>query len=185
MAETEKKTTTKTTAKKTTTKKAPAKKPAAKKTTTAKKAPVKKPAVKKEPEVKVEAPKTTTEDVKVYKYLSYIGILWIIGFFVKEKDDASLKFHMGQGIILTILGAALITVVALVNNLVIYNVFVTKTVFWGYETVTVSGFGIFLAGLLNLALWAVIVFFVIKGIINVRDNKDEALPIVGKFSFFK
>lgn len=170
--------------KKTTTKKATAKKPVAKKTTI-KKPVAKKVAVKKVEEVKVDGTKNTKEELRLFKILSYVGILWIIGFFVKSKDDKALKFHMGQGMILTIVAVILNSAVSLVNNLVIYNIFVTKTIFWGYESVAVSGFGYFIAGLFNFACWVALLYLMIKGIINVRDEKETNLPIVGKYSFFK
>ena len=36
------------------------------------------------------------ENIKIYKVLSYIGILWLIGLLVDEKNDEKLKFHVGQ-----------------------------------------------------------------------------------------
>ena len=42
------------------------------------------------------------ENIKLYKILSYIGLLFIVALVVPEKDDPSLKFHCGQGMILTI-----------------------------------------------------------------------------------
>ena len=54
------------------------------------------------------------DSTKVYKILSYIGILWIVGLFVQEKDDESVKFHVGQGMLVTIVAI----VISLINDLV-------------------------------------------------------------------
>ena len=58
------------------------------------------------------------DSTKVYKILSYIGILWIVGLFVKEKDDESVKFHVGQGMLVTITAI----VISLINDLVISQI---------------------------------------------------------------
>ena len=61
--------------------------------------------------VKKETKKVTKEltkeqiiegDTKVFKIVSYIGILWILGLFCGSKNDSKVRFHVGQGIILTI-----------------------------------------------------------------------------------
>lgn len=41
---------------------------------------------------------------KLYAILAYICPLWIIGLLVDEKDDPLVRFHVNQGIVLTIFG---------------------------------------------------------------------------------
>jgi len=50
-------------------------------------------------------------NVKLYAILAYICPLWIIGLLVEEKNNELLRFHVNQGIVLTIIGtiASIIT----------------------------------------------------------------------------
>lgn len=137
---------------------------------------------------KVDAAEVSkTDNIKVYKILSYLGILWLIGLFVPEKNDKSLKFHVGQGMIVTITVAALYIVVALINNLVIANVFTTQATLWGVDLgyKVTSGFGLTLMTILNLAVSAVQIFYLVVGIKNVTAGQDKELPVIGKFAFYK
>ena len=168
-------------AKTATTKSSSVKKPATK-TTTVKKttvkkesAPLKKEEVTEEKnivnEIKDELAAPIRNDVndktKAYKVLSYIGILWIIGLFVPEKNDKNLRFHVGQGIILTIATLVLEVIVALINNILIANIFRVATYSYYYGTTyAVSGFGAAIQGILNLAVWVITLIYVIIGIKN-------------------
>ncbi|MDD3048611.1 MAG: zinc-ribbon domain-containing protein [Bacilli bacterium] len=134
-----------------------------------------------------DSSKDADDNTKILKILSYIGILWLIGLFSNSKNDKSLKFHIGQGIILSIAEFAGGLVLWIFNVTVIANIFRTQIQFWGYSTgaYTTSWLGILIMWILNLALWGAILFLGIKGIINVQQNKDKKLPIIGKFSFYK
>ena len=123
---------------------------------------------------------------KVYKILSYIGILWLIGLFVAEKDDKDLKFHVGQGMILTICEVALGLIVTLFNNLIIGNIFRTVSYSYFYGTTyAVSGFGMAIQGLLNLACFAIVIIYMVIGIKNAVSNKKNKLPLIGNWAFYK
>lgn len=208
-----KSTVSKTTAKKATTAKKTTTKAASVSSTGVKKATVKKAPVKKEATVKKveEKPVDKIEDVKVenvvneikdnlvspiendvndqskvYKILSYIGILWLIGLFVAEKDDKDLKFHVGQGMILTICEVALGLIVTLFNNLIIGNIFRTVSYSYFYGTTyAVSGFGMAIQGLLNLACFAIVIIYMVIGIKNAVSNKKNKLPLIGNWAFYK
>ena len=124
---------------------------------------------------------------KLFSILSYIGILWLIGMLVApEKTDSKVRFHVGQGIILTIAEVALSIVVSILNA-IIRAIFKTEITYWGINTgvYTTSGFGNFLIVILSLAVWGVSIFFLVKGILNVVHGKEEPLPIVGKYAFYK
>lgn len=208
-----KSTASKTTAKKATTAKKTTTKAASVSSTGVKKPAVKKAPVKKEATVEkvVEKPVDKVEDVKVenvvneikdnlvspiendvndqskvYKILSYIGILWLIGLFVAEKDDKDLKFHVGQGMILTICEVALGLIVTLFNNLIIGNIFRTVSYSYFYGTTyAVSGFGMAIQGLLNLACFAIVIIYMVIGIKNAVSNKKNKLPLIGNWAFYK
>jgi len=121
-------------------------------------------------------------DTKLYQILSYVGILWIIGLLVPEKEEKDLKFHVGQGIILTIAWTASSFAVSLINSLVIHNIFQT-TAYFGYSTV--SGFGLFLYGLLSFAVAIAFIILTILGIVNANSGQKKELPIIGKYAFYK
>jgi len=135
-----------------------------------------------EEQAKAEAPKS---DNKVYKILSYIGILWLVGMFVKEKNDKSVRFHVGQGIILTIAGVIVSIAASIINNLIIANIFTTTVNVFGMPVTTVSGFGVTIMNILNLAVYVFNILFMVLGIINAAKGKDEELPYIGKFAFYK
>lgn len=125
-------------------------------------------------------------NTKVYKILSYIGILWLVGLFVKEKDDKSVRFHVGQGIIATICIAILYLGVFLINTFIISNVFVTELKVWGVSMgKTVSGTGLAIMGFLNFAVFAIAVTLEIIGIVNAAKDQDKELPVIGSRAFYK
>ncbi len=131
--------------------------------------------------------KYSDKDTRTYKILSYIGILWIIPLLSPYKNDKSLKFHIGQGIILTIFEFILSISVFLINNLIIDKVFSTQVSFFGIETgiYKTSALGLTISGILNLLVSAFTIGFVIIGIYNVTSDTEKKLPVIGKLSFYK
>ncbi|MFA6308927.1 MAG: hypothetical protein WC677_04190 [Clostridia bacterium] len=123
---------------------------------------------------------------KIYKILSYIGILWLVGIFVHpENTDPKVRFHVGQGIILSIVEVAGSIVFGILGA-ILQNVFTTRTSFYGYNYITgiSPAYGIIM-GLLWFAFWVGTIALSIIGIINVTKDIEKPLPIIGKFSFFK
>ena len=129
----------------------------------------------------------TGDTTKVYRVLSYLGILWLVGMLSKEKNDKSVKFHVGQGMLVTILAVALQVVASIINNAVIANIFRTEITYWGIKTgvYTVSGFGATLITIINLVVWGIVLTFEIIGITNAVKNRDKKLPVIGKVAFYK
>ncbi len=124
---------------------------------------------------------------KLFAILSYIGILWLIGLLVNpEKTDSKVRFHVGQGIILSIADVA-IGIASGILNAIIGGIFKTEVTFLGYGTgvYTVSAIGTVLTTLVSLAGAAIVIFFIVKGILNVVQNKQEPLPIIGNLAFYK
>ena len=123
---------------------------------------------------------------KVYKILSYIGFLWLVGMFGKRKNEPSVRFHVGQGIILTICIVILSIVIYLINTFVIANIFVTELEIWGVSMgKTVSGTGLAIMSFLDFAVWGVQILFMILGIRNVTKGEDKELPVIGSHAFYK
>lgn len=118
-----------------------------------------------------------SKNIKLYSILSYIGILWIVGLLVKEKDNKTVKFHVGQGMLVTILSF----IISVINNVVISNIFVTTDYILGIAYKKVTGLGLAIEGVLSLITLA----FMIIGIVNAANNKEDELPVIGKFSFYK
>lgn len=126
---------------------------------------------------------SSSDSNKAYKILSYFGILWLVGLLSsKVKDDKSVRFHVGQGMIITIVYAIVEVVVQLMNNLVIANIFKEKV--WGV-TIGVSPTGLALMSFLNFAVVIVYSIFELIGIINVCKGQDKELPIIGEHAFYK
>ncbi len=122
------------------------------------------------------------DNYKVYKILSYFGILWLVGLLSSAKNDSSVRFHVGQGIILTIVYAIILIVVQLINSLVISNIFQQKL--FGIP-IGVSPTGLAIIGFLNMALVVVYSIYAIIGIVNVCKGEDKELPIIGSHAFYK
>ncbi len=90
--------------------------------------------------------------------LSYIGPLWLIPLFTR-KDDSFARYHVGQGI-----------------NLSLFNLAVNAL--GGILTGGVGELIIGAAGLFR-------VFCMVKGILNVTQGKKEPLPLIGNWKIFR
>lgn len=117
------------------------------------------------------------KNIKIYSVLAYIGILWIVGLLVKEKNDENLKFHVGQGMLITITNIA----IGILNSIVINNIFTTTDYLFGTTVRVVSPTGRAIGGLLNLIPLALMIF----GIVKAANGKKEELPVIGKYAFYK
>lgn len=104
----------------------------------------------KKPAVVPEQKADEVEQAKSTVWLSYLGILFLIPL-LTLKDNAFAKFHVKQGIILTILGVA-IWIIAWVP---------------------------FIGWLVGVVVWIYILIMVIMGIINSLGGKYWKMPILG------
>lgn len=117
-------------------------------------------------------------DIRVYNVLSYIAILWLVGLLGPDKDNKKVRFHVGQGILVTLLWL----VVIIINNLFVANLFRSTYVVWGITYTTgISGLGYTIMGLFSMVPLA----FSIIGIINALNENENELPIIGKYAFYK
>ena len=113
------------------------------------------------------------DNKKLYMILSYVGILWIIGLVVQEKDDKNVKFHVGQGMLLSIIVIGLPIVLSIASAILRY-------------IPVVGGIFGFLAWIVNSLLWIGYVVLAIMAILNLtKDIYDKPLPVIGKFAFYK
>lgn len=98
-------------------------------------------------------------DKKVAGILSYIGPLFLVPLIV-VKDDADVKFHVNQGLVLFLFEVILSIVGAVLAVIPI-----------------IGG----LAGLLGLIPLALIII----GIVNVYNDETKELPVIGRISILK
>ena len=114
---------------------------------------------------KIEQPVTTPpaggDDVEKGKgmaWLSYLGILWLVPL-LAMKENAFCKFHVKQGILLSILWIASWVVVVIP----------------------------FIGWLADAVVWVFIVVMAIMGIVNSLNGKYWKMPIIGGWaaSWFK
>ncbi len=125
---------------------------------------------------------TTTnnnDNIKIYKILAYIGWLFIIGMLVNEKDNKSLKFHVGQGMLVFILEI----IVVIINKCIVIRIFGRQISLFGYGT------GIYettaISNIISTILYLVVLVFSIIGIVNAYKDEDKELPLIGSLAFYK
>ena len=108
------------------------------------------------PEQSVKPPPINANDVETAKgtaWLSYLGILWLIPL-LTLKDNTFAKFHVKQGIMLTILWVAssVLAVIPIIG--------------W----------------LADLVIWVYAIIMMIMGIVNSLNGKYWKMPIVGQWA---
>ena len=103
-----------------------------------------------------------TNNNKVMAVLCYLGILWVVPLLTEHKNDSFVKFHINQGIILTIFGVAV------------------RLVTWILSFIPVVG------NLLSWAGWIAIVVLMVLGIMNAVNMEEKPLPLIGTlFTVYK
>lgn len=112
---------------------------------------------------------------KAYWVLSYIGILWLVGL-VADRGNPRTRFHVNQGILLSMLSAAL----GIVNAIwcAIFNAIFGVRVFG--TLIGVHPIGVLLNTVFSLAVTAVLLGYAILGIVHAVQGKETPLPIIGK-----
>lgn len=97
---------------------------------------------------------------KTYCILSYVFILWLVGM-TQMPQDEDVKFHVNQGIILTIAGVVADAIAGIFLFIPIIGQLLMTVVSLGW---------------LGLA---------IMGIINANNGVQKELPVIGKFRIYK
>ncbi len=137
-----------------------------------------------QPQQPVQAPKAPakSDNSKIYKILAYIGILWLVGMLVNpEKNDPKVRFHVGQGIILTITSVAL-NIVGAILSAIFKAIFGVH--YFGYY-IGMSTAGTLLNAIVWLAISAALIVLMVLGIVNAVKGVEKQLPVIGKFAFYK
>ncbi len=97
---------------------------------------------------------------KIFNILSYIPPLFFIGLLTEGKNDADLRFHANQGLVLSI---------------AFYGLFVIGLIL---------SFTLFVPILTGIAQFVVGIFCII-GIVNAVKGEQKELPLFGKFKIIK
>lgn len=105
----------------------------------------------------------------LYCVLSYIYILWIVGL-LADKNNKIVKFHINQGIILSIVSLFSLIIINILSSF-LYSI-----------APILSGISAFLE-----VLWIIFyVVFTIIGIKNAAKQSQQPLPVIGSlFNFVK
>ncbi|MFO7636712.1 MAG: hypothetical protein R6W96_05355 [Clostridia bacterium] len=98
-----------------------------------------------------------TDNNKVMAVLCYIWLLWLVPLLTDAKDSEFVKFHINQGIVLTIAWVVL----SLIN------------------IIPILGQIIFLIGSV------VLIIFMVMGILSALKMETKELPVIGKFKVYK
>lgn len=123
-------------------------------------------------------------DTKIFKILSYVYVLWVVGLLSPYRNEKDVKFHVGQGMIVTTITVIMYLLVLLINKFVIFNVFVDRINISAFESVKlVNNTGNIIALVLKLSVFAFMFIFDAMGLIKVLKGKDKYLPLIGKLSF--
>lgn len=96
-----------------------------------------------------------TNNNKVMAILCYLGILWVVPLLTDHKNDPFVKFHINQGIILTIAWAALFIVGLLIGLIPV------------------------LGPLVNWVARLALFVLSILGIMNAVNMEEKPLPVIG------
>ena len=118
------------------------------------------------------------KNIKLYSVLAYIGILWIIGLLVPEKNDEKLRFHVGQGMLLFIISAASGIITRIIGN-------ICQIIIETLDMHIFASLGLFGASMISIAVSIFCFILMIIGIMNAANDKKEELPVIGKYAFFK
>ena len=106
---------------------------------------------------------------KLFHILSYIPPLFLISLFIPEKDNPTVRFHCGQGMLLTIVSAACSVI--------------TRTL--GFTLGWIPFVGAIVSYLFSAFSGIAILVLMIIGIVNAANDKTEPLPLIGKYAFYR
>lgn len=134
----------------------------------------------------VQSTQVSNSNIQLFKVLAYIGPLWLIGLLCKEKNDEKLKFHVGQGIMITIL-AVITNVINVFLRLIARFIIINDNRIFGqgYESNLTNSWATSVTSLFGLILSSIPLILMIIGIIHVAKNEEEPLPFIGEYAFYK
>ncbi len=106
---------------------------------------------------------------KIYHILSYIPLFFLLSLIVAEKDRPAVRFHCGQGMILTIFSLAGGIVQFLLGLLIGWIPLVGPILLW----IVKIGWGLAVLALMGI------------GIYHAVSDSEVPLPVIGQFAFYK
>ena len=105
---------------------------------------------------------------KIFHILSYIPYLFLISLFFPEKTNPAVRFPCCQGMLLTFV------------SLVFEIIFSILGFILGWSSILAIIVAI-PAAIVDIAVLVLIII----GIVNAVNDKEEALPVIGKYAFYK
>ncbi len=106
---------------------------------------------------------------KLFHILSYIPVLFLLSLFIPEKDNPAVRFHCGQGMMLTIFFIACSVLTRVFNLTLGWLPLLGPVLVYLFSAA---------AGLASLALMVI-------GIANAASDKEKPLPFIGKYAFYR
>ncbi|MCL1823986.1 MAG: hypothetical protein FWG44_07260 [Oscillospiraceae bacterium] len=123
--------------------------------------------------------------------LSYVFIFWLAALFNKEvKDDPLVRFHAGQGIMLSIMTAGLLAVRELLFSVFYYIgefiAIIKEETAYGFSNNFFNGTAGFIIKIIfDSGILAFYIIFLLIGIGNASKKTLQPLPLFGKSAFYK
>lgn len=105
---------------------------------------------------------------KLFSILSYFSVLWLLGLLI-DPDNPRVRFHVNQGILLSIFSAAYSLVMTVLN-----------------AAFTFLPFMFIFTTLLSVLGGVAVLALMVWGIVNAAQDKEEPLPVFGTlYTFIK
>ena len=105
---------------------------------------------------------------KLFHILSYIPLFFLVSLFIPDKDAPSVRFHCGQGMILTVY----CVLAGMLSKVVGFVIGWVPLIGWTLAALVTAGAGI-----------SVLVLMII-GIVNAVYDREVPLPIIGRYAFY-
>ncbi len=134
--------------------------------------------------LKADKKQKPKEDVSLYKKIAYIPFLWLVSF--SKISDRHVKFHIGQGITLTLF-LILLFIILLIINGIITGIFSESIIVFGVDTgeKELTLMGSILIIIANVIYSVIGLGYILTGIRNSNLDDHIKLPLIGKFAFYK
>lgn len=105
----------------------------------------------------------TASDIECYCYFAYLGPFWFIGLLSDKKNNAKLRFHLNQGLVLFIVEVIAFAAVYFVNRLISLIPYAGAVLSW-----------LLWAAVVGCAFW-----LAVRGMLNVASDSKNRLPYIG------
>lgn len=107
--------------------------------------------------------------VELYSYFSYIGPLWLAALFGEAGNNRRLRYHINQGLLLSLLETVFIVAALLLKK----------------PICSVPKAGNYLFFSLAALFFAVSIVLAVKGMVNVSQGKQAPLPVIGHITLIR